>query len=53
MWDKRLAFDVQYVKNISFVGDLKIIFLTFVKVIKRSDVAEKRITPLDQARMEK
>ena len=53
MWDKRLAFDVHYVKNISFVGDLKIIFLTFVKVIKRSDVAEKRITPLDQARMEK
>ena len=50
MWDERIALDVEYAKKITLLGDLKIILLTIVKVIKRSDVAEKRITPLDQAR---
>ncbi len=50
MWDERIALDVKYAKKITFLGDVKIILLTVIKVIKRSDVAEKRITPLDQAR---
>lgn len=52
MWDERLALDVQYAKKITFIGDIKILLQTVVKVIKRADVAEKRITPLDQARKE-
>lgn len=50
MWDERVALDVQYAKKITFFGDMKIILQTVVKVIKRSDVAEKRIPPLDQVR---
>ncbi len=50
MWDERLGLDVQYATKVTFMGDLKIILQTVIKVIKRSDVAEKRITPLDQAR---
>ena len=50
MWDERIALDVQYAQKITFLGDVKIVFLTVLKVIKRSDVAEKRIIPLDQAR---
>ncbi len=38
-WDKRLAKDVEYVRNISFVGDVKIFVGTFMKVLKRSDIA--------------
>ena len=38
-WDERLALDVEYVKNITFLGDIKIILLTIEKVIKRSDIA--------------
>lgn len=38
-WDKRLAFDVEYVNKITFVGDVKIIFFTIVKVICRKDIA--------------
>lgn len=38
-WDKRLAKDVEYVKNISFVNDVKIFIGTIVKVLKRSDIA--------------
>jgi len=50
MWDERLALDVQYARNITFIGDIKIFFKTIIKVIKRSDVAEKRIPPLDYVR---
>lgn len=50
MWDERVALDVQYVKRITFIGDLVIIFQTIVKVVKRADVAETRIPPLDQVR---
>ena len=52
MWDDRLALDVCYVKNITFIGDFKIIVKTIEKVIKRSDVAEQRILPLNQVREE-
>lgn len=50
MWDERIAADIKYAKKITFMGDLKIILKTVEKVIKRSDVAEKRIPPLDQVR---
>ena len=52
MWDERLALDVQYAKNITFIGDVKIILQTIIKVIKRADVAERRIPPFDQVRQE-
>lgn len=38
-WDQRLALDVQYVNSISFLGDIKIIFLTIKKVVCREDVS--------------
>lgn len=50
MWDDRLAFDVKYVNKITFLGDLDILIKTIGKVIKRADVAEKRIVPLDKYR---
>lgn len=52
MWDERIALDIQYAKKVTFIGDVKIILQTIVKVIKRSDVSEKRIPPLDQVRRE-
>lgn len=52
MWDERIAADIKYSKKITFIGDVKIIIQTIVKVLKRSDVAEKRIPPLDQYRRE-
>ena len=39
-WDTRFAFDVEYVNNISFTFDIKIIFLTIQIVFKRNGVAE-------------
>lgn len=39
-WDKRLALDVEYVKNLNFFMDLKIIIITIYKVLKRSDIVD-------------
>lgn len=49
-WDERLALDIEYVEDITFLKDLKILLKTILKVIKRSDVAEERITPLNIVR---
>lgn len=38
-WDRRLQFDIQYVKRITFLGDVKIILMTIGKILKKSDVA--------------
>ncbi|MCV6607826.1 MAG: sugar transferase [Campylobacterales bacterium] len=37
-WEDRFSFDVEYVENISFVGDLNIIIQTVLKVVKRDGV---------------
>ncbi len=37
-WEKSFELDVWYVKNISFLLDLKIIFLTIYKVIKQEGI---------------
>lgn len=37
-WDERLKIDIEYVKNQSLLLDLKIMYLTFIKVIKKEDV---------------
>lgn len=39
-WNSRFKLDVHYVKKITFIGDLKILFMTVKKMILRSDVAE-------------
>lgn len=38
-WDRRLQFDIEYVQNITFLGDVKIILMTIGKILKKSDVA--------------
>ena len=38
-WDRRLKFDVQYVNKITFLGDMKIIWMTIANVLKKSDIA--------------
>lgn len=37
-WDDRLALDVEYVKNMSFLFDLKIIYRTVCKVVKSENI---------------
>ena len=39
-WEKRFRCDVEYVDNISFAFDVKVIFETVKKVVKRSNIVE-------------
>ena len=48
-WEQKFEFDLQYIKSgITFVGDLKILLQTVVKVLKRSDtVREGTVSDMD------
>ena len=54
-WEERFECDLEYVNHISFVMDLKVLFRTVEKVLKRSDIQvgkEIRAGRLDVARSE-
>jgi len=38
-WEDKFKYDVWYVENQSFLLDIKILWMTFLKVVKRSDVS--------------
>ena len=46
-WEQKFEYDVWYVKNLSFLIDIKILFLTFYKVFKKEGVfsVENDIVP--------
>lgn len=37
-WDERIKFDVEYVENYSFILDIKILFNTFLIVLKNKNI---------------
>ncbi len=37
-WEERFAYDIEYVENLSLTNDIKILFKTVMKVVKRSDI---------------
>lgn len=37
-WKQKFAYDVWYVENVSFIFDCKILWLTFLKVVKSDDI---------------
>lgn len=40
-WDKRIEIDLTYIDSINFTNDVKIFFLTFLRVIKTSNVYDE------------
>ncbi len=45
-WEDRFAYDLKYVKNISFMLDVSIVLKTLLKVIKRSDIQVRGTTKM-------
>lgn len=39
-WEQKFDYDVWYVDHQSFLLDMKILWLTFLKVVKRSDISQ-------------
>ena len=47
-WENKLTYDLEYIENITFFGDVKIIFETVFKVFKREGISEEGMdTALD------
>lgn len=44
-WEEKFAYDLEYVSNISFVGDMKIIFKTIKKVFIREGIGQGEEAP--------
>lgn len=40
-WEQKLSYDLEYIQNITFLNDIKIIFQTAFKVLKKEDVVRE------------
>ena len=40
-WEQKFEDDIKYIENITFIGDVKIIFLTVYKVFKREGISQE------------
>lgn len=47
-WEKKFSYDVQYVDNITFLGDWKIIFKTIGKVFKREGISSETSATMEE-----
>lgn len=47
-WQQRFAYDLQYVENITFLGDWKIIFQTLGKVLKRDGITSETSATMEE-----
>ena len=49
-WEDKFKYDVEYVRNISFMFDLKIFFLTIKKVFVREGINASAEVTMDKFR---
>lgn len=42
-WEQRFSYDIKYVNNVTFLGDIRIVLKTIMKAIKRADIGERGI----------
>ncbi|MDX4071360.1 undecaprenyl phosphate N,N'-diacetylbacillosamine 1-phosphate transferase [Aliarcobacter skirrowii] len=47
-WEQKFDYDVWYVDNQSFLLDIKILWLTFLKVVKRSDISSSTSSTMEK-----
>ncbi|MFW5700197.1 MAG: sugar transferase [Cyclobacteriaceae bacterium] len=47
-WEEKFDFDIWYVDNISFLIDLKILWITFLKVLKKEGINQKTDIPMEK-----
>jgi undecaprenyl phosphate N,N'-diacetylbacillosamine 1-phosphate transferase len=47
-WEQKFDYDVWYVDNQSFLLDMKILWMTFLKVVKRSDISSNSSVTMEK-----
>lgn len=45
-WTRKFELDIEYVNELNFLLDVKIIYLTFIKVIKKEGVNQSNLRPM-------
>ena len=47
-WEDRFKLDIEYVANVTFLGDLKIFFQTVLKVLKREGISSEASATMEE-----
>lgn len=47
-WEEKFEYDIWYVDNQSFLLDMKILWITFLKVLKRSDISASSVVTMEK-----
>ena len=47
-WEQKFEDDVMYIENLTFAGDIKIIFLTAYKVLKREGISQENNATMEE-----
>jgi undecaprenyl phosphate N,N'-diacetylbacillosamine 1-phosphate transferase len=47
-WEQKFEYDIWYVENQSFGVDIKILWMTFLKVVKRSDISSDTAVTMEK-----
>ena len=47
-WEEKFRLDVEYTKNVTFVGDAKIIFMTVAKVLKHEGISSETSDTMEE-----
>lgn len=47
MWEERFAYDLEYVDNITFLGDMRVLFATIKIVLTRTDIGSRKESDSD------
>lgn len=47
-WEQKFKYDVEYIDNITFVGDCKIILQTALKVLQRKDISSQTSVTMEE-----
>jgi undecaprenyl phosphate N,N'-diacetylbacillosamine 1-phosphate transferase len=49
-WEEKFDLDIEYVDNVSFLVDIKVIIKTFIKVFKREGINSSEFVPMERFR---
>ena len=47
-WEKKFMMDIQYIQRITFLGDLKLIFITLGKVFRRHGISSETSSTMEE-----
>lgn len=47
-WEEKFEDDIKYIENITFLGDVKIILMTFYKVFKREGISQENNATIEE-----